>query len=220
MGAKNGHNHDVSEGGIMPLKICKRAGVIWLGLLLVDPLAIGAPHRAASQVVPPPAGGASAVSSLARVKAEGRKLHKYIEEGVYFGGEAGVTAHSLREVKHIYSNKDKIERILIELGDQQGQPLLQRASYFQVSVQKKPYRVVVDLSQMAASGVDEKKLVSLLKESPYVEKAQLYYDPVDTSISIQLDLKKSVELEVFQILSADKVSRIAIDLRAKEGNRL
>lgn len=150
-----------------------------------------------------------------KLPAPNRKMHKYIEEGIYMGGESAAMAHALTNVKRIYSPKDKIERLLFELGDEKGQPLLKRSSYFQVSVQKNPARIVIDLAQMAASGVDDKKLLSMLQTSPYIKNAKIKFDPVDGSICVQLDLKQNIDLEVFQILTENKASRIAIDIKAK-----
>lgn len=153
-------------------------------------------------------------AAIDRVLAPKSKNHHYIEYGTISGGEAGIL-HTLLDIRRIQAPKDKIERLLLDLGDAQGQPLKNRVSYFQVSLEKNNPRVVIDLSQMNASGVDQKKISQIFKSSTFVKTAKINFDPIDTTITIQLELKKNVQLEAFQLTDKTKAGRIVIDLKEK-----
>jgi hypothetical protein len=156
----------------------------------------------------------SAFAAIDRALAPNSKKHHYIEQGTIIGGDTG-SAFTLINARRIYSPKDNIERLLLELGDDHGRPLLNKISYFQVSIEKGRPRVVIELSQMLASSVDEAQLRKIFASSPNVEKVKINYDPIDTALSIQLYLKRNVQLEAFKLPSATKASRIAIDLKSK-----
>ncbi|MEQ1664129.1 MAG: hypothetical protein ABL927_01985 [Bdellovibrionales bacterium] len=140
-----------------------------------------------------------------------KKLNQYLELGQFSGGEAGTT-HSLLGVRSIISQKDKLERLILDLGNSEGKPLLGKISYFQVSIEPNNPRIIIDLSQIAASSVNDETIKSLVKKSPYIKSAKVHFDPSDTSISIQLFLKKKMKMEAFQLLSKNEPGRIAIDL--------
>lgn len=151
-------------------------------------------------------------AAVDRLIAADLKRHQYVENGLIVGGESGKT-FTLLDVRRILSPKDKIERIFFDLGDEHGKPLKNRVSYFQVSVEKENSRIVIDLSQMLASGIDAAKLKKIFQQSPYVKQAKINYDPIDASISIQLWTKKRVQIEAFKLPASDKASRIVVDLK-------
>ncbi|MCB0349920.1 MAG: hypothetical protein KDD38_01980 [Bdellovibrionales bacterium] len=153
-------------------------------------------------------------AAIDRTIAKANKRHTYIEYGTISGGESGA-AFTLLNVRRIFSAKDKIERILLDLGDAYGKPLKGQVSYFQAAIEKENPRVVIDLSQMLASGVNEEAIKKSFKASPFVKEAKINFDPLDSTITIQLLLKKNMKLEAFMLPSKDKASRIAIDLKEK-----
>ena len=145
--------------------------------------------------------------------ATDQKRHQYLEQGVFTGGEAGARSFTLLDVRRIYSKKDRIERVLIDLGDEKGRALKNTTSYFQVSIAKARSRVVIDLPQITGSNVDQARIQRLFRRSPAVKKVKVSYDPADSNITIQLELKRLAKLEVFKISPKDKPSRIAVDLK-------
>src|SRR5438128_53446 len=80
------------------------------------------------------------------------KKNIYAVDGVFTGGRAG-GGTSLLNVRRIFSPKAKIERVTIDLGDKDAKPAGKNMGYFQVSVDAKDNRVVVDLSQLKMSRV-------------------------------------------------------------------
>ncbi len=153
-------------------------------------------------------------AAIDRMQALDVKKHIYIENGTVVGGEAGRT-FSLLDVRRMPASKDKIERIFFDLGDEAGKPLKNRVSYFQVTVEKNNPRVVIDLSQMLGSDIDFAKLKKVFAKSPYVREARINYDPIDTTITVQLILKKPMQVEAFKLVAKDRPSRLVVDLKEK-----
>ena len=151
---------------------------------------------------------------LDRVQAPLGKQYRYIEFGQVTGGQAG-EIHSLIGMRRVFSGKDRVERLILDLGDAAGKPLLGRVSYFQVSIEKDKPRIIIDLSQMAASTVNDKTIRRLVRSSPFIKSAKVNYDPTDASLTIQLFLKKKMQLEAFQLVGKGKPGRLAVDMKEK-----
>lgn len=145
------------------------------------------------------------------------KKGEYLEDGVFIGGKAG-TGTSLLNVRRSFSSKAKTERIIVDLGDKEGKPLGRSMSYFQVSMDSKDKRIVVDLSQLMLSKVSEAQLRRTFAKSPFVSKVDLTLDPEDKAATLVLGLKRPMKLEVFQLLKARKPGRIVMDLRPTQAS--
>lgn len=142
------------------------------------------------------------------------KKNQYADDGVFIGGKAG-SGTSLLNVRRIYSPKAKIERVTVELGDKEIKPAGKDIGYFQVSLDAKENRVVVDLSQLKYSRVTESAVQNLFKKSPYVSSVTLTLDPEDKAASMVLNLKRPMKMEVFQQLQDGKPGKIVMDLSPK-----
>jgi hypothetical protein len=186
---------NIKQQTLRAILICTLAGLLCSALVLL--------------LKSPPA-----YAAIERTKAGSLKLHQYIQNGVVIGGEAG-TAFTLLKVRHLPAPKDKLERLFLDFGDAGGAPLRKRVGFYQVQLDADSKRLVIDLSQMSASGVTVQSLRQTLAKSQYVQNARILFDPSDSTITIQLDLKKRVQLEVFELPGQDKASRIAIDLKEK-----
>jgi hypothetical protein len=155
-----------------------------------------------------------AFAAIERVNTEVDKKNKYIEQGIYSGGDAGVS-HTLLTIRRHYSAKDKMERVVLDLGDEKGQPLKGRVSYHQVSIEPKQSRIVIDLAQIKSSGVSPEALENIFKKSPFIAKTSMTFDPTDGGVSIVLNTKRTAQIEVFQLPSLEKASRLVLDLKPK-----
>lgn len=140
-----------------------------------------------------------------------QKKNSYLEDGVFVGGKAG-SGVSVLDVRHSFSAKMQIERLIVDLGNGDGKPLGKDISYFQASVDAKQNRIVLDLAQLHASQVSEQKIQALLKKSPYVASAEFTLDPEDKAGSLVLHLKRPMRLEVFKLLDSKKPARVVLDL--------
>jgi len=158
----------------------------------------------------------AASAAVDRRLAANQKLNHYLQYGTVIGGETPAGSHgfSLLDVRRIFAAKDHIERILLDFGDDQGKPLKGKLGYYHVSIEKGQTRVVVDLAQMLGSNINQDRIRQIFQASPLVKEARINYDPVDSNITLQLLLKKKVMLEVFQLPSKDKASRVVLDLKA------
>jgi len=139
------------------------------------------------------------------------KSNAYLQDGVFTGGRAGMGS-SLLNVRRTYSQRAAIERVIVDLGDQDMRPTGKKMPYFQASVDAKANRVIVDLAQLQMSRVTETQLKKLFRSSPYVASVEYSVDPADKTGSIILNLKRPMKLEVFQLLAAKKPSRVVLDL--------
>lgn len=145
-------------------------------------------------------------------KALDTKKDQYLTSGVVIGGSAG-PGFTLLNVRHETSKKLAMERIIFDLGNREGQPLLNKLGYFHVSVEKNPARVIIDLSQVARSRVSELDLARLFSKSPFVAKVEMSMEPEDSAAQIVLNTKGPIAAEVFEMPSAKKASRLVIDLK-------
>lgn len=145
-------------------------------------------------------------------KSLSKKTGKYISEGVIIGGRVG-KGYTLLNIRRSFSKKARMERVVLDIGDLKGKPILGEVNYFHVSVDRDLSRVVVDLSQVAHSGVDQAKLLKLFKQSPNVRSVEITYDPEDVSTNLVLMMKRPTFVEVFQLSEPNAPGRIVIDMK-------
>jgi hypothetical protein len=139
------------------------------------------------------------------------KKNNYLKEGVFTGGMAG-KGTTLLAVHRMFSAKQELERVVIDLGDSQGKPNRNGIGYFQVSVDSTAKRVVLDIAQLKLSKVSEQQVQKAFRKSPYVESVEMTLDPEDAAGSLVLKLKKPMKVEVFQHLQ--KSGHIVVDIKA------
>lgn len=154
----------------------------------------------------------NAFSASIYKKALGTKKEQYLTTGVVIGGQAG-TGFTLLNVRRESSNKLAMERIIFDMGDRDGQPLLKKLGYFHVSVEKNPSRIVIDLSQVSRSRVSEINLAKMFEKSPFVSKVEMSMEPEDNAAKIVLNTKVPVAAEIFEMPSDKKASRLVVDLK-------
>lgn len=142
-----------------------------------------------------------------------KKLNAYISEGVYTGGTI-TTPLSLITVRRHYAAKAQVERIFLDMGDFAGEPLKGGVGHFHVGIEKNPSRVVIDLNQVQRAGITEKQLVKTFEKSPFVKTATMRFDPEEQVTTMILEMKKPVGVEVIELPSKTKASRIVVDLKA------
>jgi len=139
------------------------------------------------------------------------KSNSYVKDGVFTGGKAG-QGSSLLGVRRTFSDKARVERVIVDLGDHEAKPAGRNPGYFQVAMDSKNNRVVMDLSQLRFSKVTEQQLKSIFAKSPYVSSVSLTLDPEDRAATMVLKLKRPMRLEVFQLLDNKKPGRVVMDL--------
>ena len=163
----------------------------------------------------------SASAAIQRRFALNSKTNHYITDGFITGGtsSSNSTSFAILDVRRIFAARQKIERILVAMGDDKGHPLLGKISYFHVSINPHVPRIEIDLDQTVASNVNQEKLKKIFLSSHYVKSAKIDFDPTDLSMTIRLELKKPVQLEVFNLKSKNRASRIVLDMKPLKGAR-
>lgn len=156
-----------------------------------------------------PAFGASAFKKALEVKK-----NNYIDKGTVIGGQAG-QGFSLLKVRSQASKKHGIERVVLNLGDEQGRLLQGRLSFFQVNVEPERSRIVINLSQVAQSKVTVEDLKKTFRNSPFIRSATLVPDLNGNDMSLVLQLKQQAKAEVFQLTEKGKPGRLVVDLVRK-----
>ena len=141
-----------------------------------------------------------------------KKIDAYLDEGIVVGGRSG-RGFSLLKVRRDLSTKLGMERVILDIGDIEGKPAFGKVNYFQATGEKNPPRIVLDLAQLSRSAVDEASLKKTFAKSPYVKNVELTSDPEDHSASLVIFLKKPMLVEVFEMPSEKKASRIVLDIK-------
>ena len=142
-----------------------------------------------------------------------KKLNAYITEGVYTGGTI-TTPLSLLTVRRHYAEKAQVERIFLDLGNAIGEPLKNGVGHYHVGIEKNPSRIVVDLNQVQSSGVSEEQLRKIFEKSAFVKVISLRFDPEEKVTTMVLEMKKPVGVEVVEMPSNTKASRLVIDVKS------
>lgn len=150
-----------------------------------------------------------AVAAVKSPKFEINNLGKFFEQGLAIGGEAG-RAFSITGIsKKAENNKVLSESILINIGDGFGNKLIGNVGFFQVAVDNNPARIVIDLTQMHLTKVDEQKLAAIFRDSGFIKSTDMTMDPEDFSTNLTLLLKKPVRVKV---TSPEKQGQIQIKI--------
>jgi len=154
----------------------------------------------------------SAHSASVYKKSLGVKKNQYIKDGVIIGGRIS-DGFTLLDVRRGFSKKSGMERVVLDIGDLAGKPIKNEINYYHVNVDQKQRRVVIDLNQVARSGVDQKQLLKIFKASPVVRSADITFDPEDLTTNLVLKLKRPTKVEVFNLVSTEHPSRIVLDMK-------
>ncbi len=141
------------------------------------------------------------------------KLDAFAGTGIFQGGESG-RAYSLLDIKRVPpKNKgSNHERLSILYGDEVGRRILGKTGYFHIILEKNPDRLVIDLSQVQKTAVDDKQLASIFRNSELVSKTEMTMDPEDLSTNITLYLKQPVKARVKSNTDSKKPGQVMIDI--------
>lgn len=138
-------------------------------------------------------------AAIPPLKSELKKQNKYIEAGSIIGGIAQKDL-VLTGVRRSYSKEQRLERIVFEITSSKNEA--ERVGFYNVAVDQKLKRVVIDVDGVAASIMSLETIMNNLKKSPLIEEALLTMDPQDRSANITLMLKKiksNYKVEAFEM---------------------
>ena len=139
------------------------------------------------------------------------KTHILQHSGSQIGGVAG-SGFTLLDLRVTQDRNKKIERIVMDVGDMNGEPLKGLPGYFHVELKDNPQKLVIDLAQTPHSKVDDRKLAAAFQKSLAVSKTAITVDPTDNTLTISLDLKKNTRARVLQVAGQKQTSKVVVDL--------
>jgi hypothetical protein len=145
------------------------------------------------------------------------KKNAYMTDGVFTGGKSSAQGVSLLAVRHVFSAKAQLERVIVALGDKESKPLKEDVGFFQASMDAGSRRAVLDISQLKQSRVSEAQVQQLFKKSPYVRSVDFTLDPEDKAATMVINFKQPMRMEVFHLR---KPARIVMDLKPLPAGRL
>ncbi|MNJ99745.1 hypothetical protein D3C87_175260 [compost metagenome] len=132
-------------------------------------------------------------------------------DSVVIGGLAG-SGFTLMDVRKTSDAKKKIERIVIDVGDNRGMPMKGLPGYYHAEMQKNPHRLVLDFAQMPNTRIDEMAISNRLKSSMAVKRSAMSLDPIENTLNLTLDLKPNTRARVYQVAGSKTTSKVVIDL--------
>ncbi len=140
-------------------------------------------------------------------QAQGKKIEKYISDGLIVGGEPTVLAAEVQDIRR--SANDKYERIVIDLIDSRSSGL---TPYYQVSVNPEEKRLIYTVWAKPQSAFQISKVKTAMKKSRAVESVELLPMVEADRWSFVLNLKLDGPVEVFDLSNP---GRIITDIRLR-----
>jgi hypothetical protein len=128
------------------------------------------------------------------------------------GGQAG-PGFSLLKIQHMAQEKTGQERIVFHIGTKEGFFLKGTPGYFNALNHNK--KIVLDFSQMPTSKLSEKSIQEIFKSSRLIKKTRLIKDPIDQSLSVELELHHPARMKLIPIKGEKQTARLVLDINKK-----
>lgn len=146
-------------------------------------------------------------------QAKSKKVGGYLTDGVFVGGQNLIEGTSLLNIRRHFSKKSKVERVVLDIGDYFGRPLVGKLGYFHIRINKKQRKIFIELTDLKKVKLPKDRFVRLVSASPVVQEMNYHFDAVDHTFVLEFSLNKSVALEVFKMPSNHKAGRIVLDMK-------
>jgi len=147
-------------------------------------------------------------------QATGKKNQRYLTDGVVVGGDSAIQSVRIKEIRRA-SNPQGFERIVIDLEASRadGEPTaLERAPYYQVSINPEERRLIYTLWGKPQLDFQAAKVVAAFKKSPVVQSVEFLPLVHGDQWTFVLNLKSGRPVEVFDLSGP---ARIITDIRLK-----
>ncbi len=132
--------------------------------------------------------------------------------GSIHGGQAGI-GFSLLGVKTKVAKSQKLERLMISVGDGGMQKQIGSPGYFQIENNEAEKRVVINFPQTLNSAFNEKTFQQNFLKSPFVKSSQLIFEPEGQTTSLVLNLKKAVSIRAIPVVGTKKqTAQLLVDI--------
>jgi hypothetical protein len=130
----------------------------------------------------------------------------------HIGGQAGA-GFSLLKVKKLSSPKKNIERLVFYVGTKEGFRLRGLPGYFNAVNSGK--EIVIDFAQMPTSKMTDDSLKEILKSSLFIKNGRITQDPIDSTLTLKMELRRKAKMKIIQIKGNKETARIVVDLLNK-----
>ena len=132
------------------------------------------------------------------------KKSYYMSEGVFVGGhtQENLTLFNVRQSRQ----KHFEERLVFDIGNT-------RPGFFHISIQKNLHRLVIDLENTVDSKVTASRLKEIFRKSRIFKTPHLFQDTLTKSVTIEIPLKREVQVEVFELAGFKMPGRIVVDVK-------
>lgn len=141
------------------------------------------------------------------------KLNQYMGTEIRIGGVAEREL-ALLNVQWMRASNKPVERVVIQVGEQDGSKLKGKMGYFHVSLREQPIaRLSIDLSQIQKTKIDENTVRKNLEKSKLISKVDFTMDPEDGSTNLTFVLKKQIKWDAY---TQKEKGEIVLDLFEQE----
>jgi hypothetical protein len=152
----------------------------------------------------------AAIPAKIKTPVPGRIL---VNDSATTGGVAG-SGFSLMDLRRTSDAKKNIERVVIDIGDMQGNAIKGLPAYFHAELKKNPSKLVLDFDQTPMSRLDEDRLKDRFKTSLFVKKTSMILDPEDKALNLTFDLKPGTAARIYQVKGVKGTSKVVVDFFA------
>lgn len=119
---------------------------------------------------------------------------------------------SILDIRHTADPKKNVERLVIDLGTQDGRVLLGEVGYYHVEYKKEQNALIIDIAQTPVSKVSINQLRAKLQKSMLIKKADMILDPVTNNLNLSLTLTEQAKPRVFRAVGKKTASKIVVDV--------
>lgn len=156
----------------------------------------------------------SAVEPQRVFQAAGKKNQQYLADGIVVGGDSAIQNVRVKEIRRA-ANPQGFERIVIDLEASRadGEPTaLERAPYYQVSVNPEERRLIYTIWGKPQLDFKATQVLAAFKKSPAVQSVEFLPLVHEDQWTFVLNLKAGRPVEVFDL---SQPARIITDIRLK-----
>lgn len=131
--------------------------------------------------------------------------------GTLAGGQAGELL-GLLNVTNFHSPKSKAERITLDFGRSDLQPLKGVVGYYHVELSSNPPRLAVELPLTLGSKLTEKELTARFAQSLNIKKTMITFDRTAQSTSLLFQLKQPMMIRLTRVENPKATGQLVLDL--------
>lgn len=131
--------------------------------------------------------------------------------GTLTGGQAGQTL-GLTDIRHFNQPKSTAERLILDFGKSNLQPLNGIVGYYHAELQQSPPRLAVELPLTLGSKISEKEVIQRMAKSRSIKKVLLSFDRTSQSTNLILQFKTPMMIRMSRVEDPKSPGKLVVDL--------